>query len=53
MTAITLINKLARTGLTIREALIISKKAEAIEAAGMRLKREAINAIKYNYKAIQ
>ena len=50
MTAITLINKLARTGLTIKEALIIAERAEAIEAAAMRIRREAAGAKIYIYK---
>ena len=42
MTAITLINKLAPTGLTIKQAIIIAERAEAIEAAAMRIKRESV-----------
>ena len=53
MTAITLINKLVPTGLTIKEALIIAERADAIEAAAMRIRCEAMDAIKYNYKEIQ
>ena len=44
MTAITLINKLAKTGLTIKQAIIIAERAEAIEAAAMKIRREAVGA---------
>ncbi len=50
MTAITLINKLTPTGLTIKQAIIIAERAEAIEAKAMIIKREAMNATKYKYK---
>ena len=53
MTAIILINKLARTGLTIKEALIIAERAEAIEAAAMRIRREAAGAKIYTLKDIK
>ena len=52
MTAITLINKLTPTGLTIKEALIIAERAEAIEAAAMRIKRESVGAKIYTLKEI-
>ena len=52
MIAITLINKLAPTGLTIREAIIIAERAEAIEAAAMRIKRESVGAKIYTYKEL-
>ena len=42
MTAITLINKLAKTGLTIKQAIIIAERAEAIEAAAMRIRRASV-----------
>ena len=50
MTAITLINKLAKTGLTIKQAIIIAERAEAIEAKAMMIKRETMNATKYEHK---
>ena len=50
MTAITLINKLAPTGLTIKQAIIIAERAEAIEAAAMKIRREAMSATKYGHK---
>ena len=50
MTAITLINKLAKTRLTIKEAIIIAERAEAIEAAAMKIRREAVGAKIYTYK---
>ena len=52
MTAITLINKLAKTGLTIKQAIIIAERAEAIEAAAMKIRREAVGAKIYAYKHI-
>ena len=42
MTAITLINKLAKTRLTIKEAIIIAERAEAIEASAMEIKRQPV-----------
>ena len=50
MTAITLINKLAKTGLTIKQAIIIAERAEAIEAAAMKIRREAVGAKIHTYK---
>ena len=50
MTAITLINKLTPTGLTIKEALIIAERADAIEAAAMRIRREPVVAKIHTYK---
>ena len=52
MTAITLINKLTPTGLTIKEAIIIAERAEAIEAAAMKIRREAVGAKIYTYKEL-
>ena len=52
MTAITLINKLTPTGLTIKQAIIIAERAEAIEAAAMRIRREAAGAKIYTLKDI-
>ena len=52
MTAITLINKLTPTGLTIKQAIIIAERAEAIEAAAMRIRREAVGAKIYTYKEL-
>ena len=50
MTAIILINKLAPTGLTIKQAIIIAERAEAIEAAAMKIRREAVGAKICTYK---
>ena len=52
MTAITLINKLAKTGLTIKQAIIIAERAEVIEAAAMKIRREAVKTKIYTYKHI-
>lgn len=52
MTAIVLINTAIPTGLTIKEALIIAERAEAIEAKAMIIKREAAGAETYKLKEI-
>ena len=42
----------SRTRLTIKEAIIIAERAEAIEAAAMRIRREAVGAKIYTYKEL-
>ena len=50
-TQMLLINS-SRTRLTIKEAIIIAERAEAIEAAAMRIRREAVGAKIYTYKEL-